>query len=420
LDALQAEVEKLRIQVDLHQRTARKYKKILANMDQGYFEFDLQGRLIVYNDSMRQLLGYASEEFKGIHFSRFMTPESASALKEALDRLMETGSSEKGIFCAMVPKDGNNRQVMVSISQMRSPDGHPVGFWGTAHDETERLILESQLAQAQKLESIGQLAAGIAHEINTPTQYVGDNIHFLQDGFRDILRLLQEFRNLIQAAKSGQAVSETAQSAESVLEEVDLEYLEQEIPTAITQSLEGVERVARIVRAMKEFSHPGQDEKSPTDLNRAIQSTVTVARNEWKYVSELITDLDADLPPVLCLPGEFNQVILNMVINSVHAIADVVGDGSQGKGCITIRTRHKTPWPELQISETGGGIPDPVKSRTFDPFFTTKAMGKGTGQGLAISHSVITKKHGGTIEVDSTPGKGTTFTIRLPLNAEAD
>jgi len=166
---------------------------------------------------------------------------------------------------------------------------------------------------------------------------------------------------------------------------------------------------------MKEFSHPGSDEKTPTDLNKAIENTVTVARNEWKYVADLATDFDETLPPVLCLPGEINQVILNMIVNASHAIADVVGDGANGKGNITIRTRKMKEWAEIAIEDTGAGIPEEIRQRIFDPFFTTKEVGKGTGQGLSIAHNVVVEKHGGSIDVASEPGKGTTFTIRLPL-----
>ena len=152
---------------------------------------------------------------------------------------------------------------------------------------------------------------------------------------------------------------------------------------------------------------------------RAIETTITVSRNEWKYVAEMVTDFDETLPPVPCLPGDFNQVILNMIINAAHAIADVVGDGSKGKGTITVSTRGNGDFAEVRISDTGTGIPEEVKSRVFDPFFTTKEIGKGTGQGLAICHSVIVEMHGGTISIETEVGEGTTFLIRLPIVASA-
>ncbi len=198
-------------------------------------------------------------------------------------------------------------------------------------------------------------------------------------------------------------------------EETDFNYLQEEIPKAIKQTLEGVERVAKIVRAMKEFSHPGPKEKTPTNLNRAIENTVTVARNEWKYVAEITLDLDPDLPLVPCLPQEFNQVILNLIVNAAHAIGDVVGHGGQEKGTISVSTRRKGDKVEIKVADTGTGIAPEIRSKIFDPFFTTKEVGKGTGQGLAIARSIIVDKHGGTITFETEVSKGTTFTICLPL-----
>ncbi len=314
-----------------------------------------------------------------------------------------------------VRPDGKEGFLGISISPMGvNPEGHS-GLILLARDVTSRKHMESLLAQAQKLESIGQLAAGIAHEINTPTQYVGDNIQFLQDAFQSLQRLIKRYMEIPRALRDGAPADELAGRMREAAEEADLEYLAEEIPKAIQQSLEGVERVSKIVRAMREFSHPGTEEKTPIDINNAIESTITVARNEWKYVAEVITDFDPLLPLVPCLPGEFNQVILNMIINAVHAIADVVESGSGGKGLIRVSTRHEGDWVEIRLSDSGGGIPEAIRSRIFDPFFTTKGVGKGTGQGLAISHSVIVDKHGGTITVESESGRGTTFIIRLPV-----
>ncbi|HKX30785.1 MAG TPA: ATP-binding protein, partial [Blastocatellia bacterium] len=204
----------------------------------------------------------------------------------------------------------------------------------------------------------------------------------------------------------------------AAVRDADVEYLAEEIPKALQQSLEGVERVSKIVQSMKDFAHPGT-EKKPADINKAIESTVTVAMNEWKYVAELVTDLDPNMPLVPCLLSELNQVILNMIVNASHAIADVVGDGDHGKGTIRVSTRHDRGWAEIRISDTGTGIPEKVRDRIFDPFFTTKEVGRGTGQGLAISHSVIVEKHLGTIGFETMEGRGTTFIIRLPIKDAA-
>ena len=283
----------------------------------------------------------------------------------------------------------------------------------------DRGRIEIQLRHAQKMESIGQLAAGIAHEINTPTQYIGDNTRFVQDAFGDLSRLIATYDQLLHAAAAGPVAPELIAEVRAAVTAADMTYLNREIPHAIQQSLEGIARVSNIVRAMKEFSHPGTTEKTALDLNHAIESTLTVCRNEWKYVAELTTHFDPTLPPVPVLPGEFNQVILNIVINATHAIADVVGRSGERKGLITVSTRRDGDWAEVRIGDTGTGIPESARQRIFDPFFTTKKVGQGTGQGLAIAHSVVVQKHGGTIAFETETGCGTTFVIRLPLRSGA-
>ncbi len=281
----------------------------------------------------------------------------------------------------------------------------------------ERNRVELQLRHAQKMESIGQLAAGIAHEINTPTQYLGDNLRFALDAFSEIQRMLTHYDRLLACAQTGSVPADLTATVRSATVEAELHYLTEEIPKALRQSLEGVERVSRIVRAMKEFAHPGTTEKIPVDLARAIESTVTVARNEWKHVANLITDFDRRLPPVHCLPGELNQVVLNLVINAAHAIGDAEAKGPDGKGTIWVSTRRDGDWAEVRVRDTGTGIPESARARVFDPFFTTKSIGKGSGQGLAIAHAVIVDKHGGSIHFETELGKGTTFVLRLPLRA---
>ncbi len=277
-------------------------------------------------------------------------------------------------------------------------------------------LIESRtraLAQAQKLEAIGQLSAGIAHEINTPTQFIGDNVRFLQESVGEALGIIAR---LVPFVNMDASTLIPAGEIASLLQATDVDYLREEVPKAIAQSLEGVERIAKIVGAMKEFSHPAT-EKTPYDLNRAIANTITVATNEWKYVAVIETQFDSSLPPVPVMPGAFNQVILNILVNAAHAVGQVVAATPDAKGVITVSTRTYPEWAEIRIQDSGGGIPENIRERIFDPFFTTKAVGKGTGQGLAIAHDVIVTKHQGTIAVEGAPGLGTTFVLRLPLNA---
>jgi PAS domain S-box-containing protein len=281
--------------------------------------------------------------------------------------------------------------------------------------EEQRLALELQLLHAQKLESVGQLAAGIAHEINTPTQFVGDNTRFLQDAFGDLMQLFAGLDRLVTSAREKGVDLDVLDEFERARVSADIDYLRTEIPKTIGHSLEGIQRISRIVYAMKDFSYPDASHKAATDLNRSIETTVTVARNEWKYVAEAKLDLDPRLPAVACFPGEINQVILNLIVNAAHAITEKLGSGSTDKGTITISTRHDGDMVEIRVADTGTGIPEQYRERMFTPFFTTKAVGKGTGQGLALAYNVIHKKHGGTIRFESEVGQGTTFIIRLPI-----
>ncbi len=298
---------------------------------------------------------------------------------------------------------------------------HPFGEGGkvegavvTFIDISERKRLELELRHSQKLEAVGRLAAGIAHEINTPIQFVGDNTRFLQDSFRDVMELVGRYEALNAAAKAGTVPAETLAAADEAREKCDWEFLKEEIPRSTEQMLEGLGRVATIVRGMKEFSHVDRKaEKTEADLNRALTSTLVVARNELKYVADVETHFE-ELPRVSCHLGDLNQVFLNLLINAAHAIEDVI-KGSTARGKIAVRTRRDGDWIEVAISDTGGGIPETIREKIFDPFFTTKEVGKGTGQGLALARAIVMEKHGGTLTFETTAGVGTTFYIRLPL-----
>ncbi len=274
----------------------------------------------------------------------------------------------------------------------------------------EKEILHTQLLQTHKLESVGQLASGIAHEINTPTQFVSSNVGFLAESFTSIQEMVD---TLLKANAENRLSSDILEQA---LEAADWPYLLKEIPLALQQSREGLSRVANLVRAMKEFSHPGGKEAKLVDINHLIETTVTVARNEWKYSAELQLNLAPDLPMVLCLASEMGQVLLNLLVNAAHAVTEKLGRTPEGnKGRITITTEVDAPFVLIHVADTGCGIPDSALSKVFEPFFTTKAVGKGTGQGLAIAYDVVTHKHGGTLSFVTGLGKGTTFTIRLPI-----
>lgn len=308
---------------------------------------------------------------------------------------------------AYVQSNGQPGLLAVSASLLPSESGS--GLLIAATDITAHKMMEAQFMQSQKLESIGHLAAGVAHEINTPVQFIGDNLRFLQTSCRDLAPVIT---NSQAVADGGNGV--LVEALRTTLADADTEFLMAEMPKAIDQALEGVERVAAIVRALKEFSHPNSTDQAAVDLRKAIESTLNVARSEYKYVAEVTTDFDPDLPLVPCVQGEFSQVILNLVVNAAHAIGDVV-KANGGKGLIGVSTRRDGEMAEIRISDNGSGIPESVRAKIFNPFFTTKEVGKGTGQGLYLAHAIIVTKFHGTITFETELGRGTTFIIRLPL-----
>jgi signal transduction histidine kinase len=282
---------------------------------------------------------------------------------------------------------------------------------------TARLQVETDLRQAHKLESVGRLAAGVAHEINTPVQFVSDSVHFLRDATTDLMTMITHLREVEASVLNGTPSLEAAEAAAYAAETADLPYLVEHMPKAIDRALDGLERVATIVRSMKEFAHPDAVEMAPADLNRAIESTLVIARNEYKYVADVVMSFAA-LPPVHCHAGDINQAVLNIVVNAAHAIGDVV-TGTPNRGRITVTTALDGEMVVVTIADTGGGIPEAIRDRIFDPFFTTKDVGRGTGQGLAIARAIVVDRHRGELTLESEVGQGTTCFIRLPLHGTA-
>jgi PAS domain S-box-containing protein len=388
----------------------------------GVWEWELANDGLVWDATMFEIYGIPVAEMTYKKWAAMVFAEDLAAVEAELQKAIATKNQGAAEFRITRP-DGSVRNVSAVEKVYLDDDANVIRVVGVNVDVTERKLAEAtreQLLQAQKFESVGQLAAGIAHEINTPVQYIGDNVRFLQDSFGELVTLNAVYARLLAAVRSTEMTPQMLEEITLLVEKIDVDYLFGEIPKAIEQTLEGVSRVAALVGAIKKFSHPGTGEKVPLNLNHAIETTVQVARNEWKYVAELEMELDCTLPLVSCFPGEFNQVVLNMVVNAAHAIADVVARGGPEKGLITIRTRSIPGGVEVQIQDTGGGIPEKIRPRIFDPFFTTKEIGKGTGQGLAIARSVVVDKHQGTIDFETADGCGTTFIIRLPCEAVPD
>ena len=393
-----------------------KFRKIVENIGIGVAMISPEMKVLWMNNHMcERFPGVTATDHPVCHRS-FCTPARETPCGDCpTARALKDGKRYE--TSALAPMTIGGQQYRIIASPIYGKDGKVVAAIELVENITEKIVLERELRQAQKLESIGQLAAGIAHEINSPIQYIGDNTRFIQDAAADLMAVLETFEGLLSVVKAKAPPDEHIQKVEGQIKSVDLGYLRAEIPLAIEQTLEGVSRVSKIVTSMRHFSHPGTDKKSPVDLNKALETTITVARNEWKYVADLETDYDASLPLVFCLPGEMNQVFLNLLINAAQAIGEFTDDGKKGKGMIRISTRLNDGTAQIVITDTGGGIPKDIQQRIFDPFFTTKAVGKGTGQGLAIAHTVITEKHAGSIHFETRDGQGTTFIIELPIAA---
>ncbi len=374
---------------------------------------DPEGTIQYVNPAFERVTGYSREEVVGRNPRVLRSGQQDAAFYAGLWGTILRGETWNGVFVNL-RKDGTPFEEEATISPVRDTEGRIVNFVAVKRDVTSQRLLEGQLRHAQRLESIGQLAAGIAHEINTPTQYVGDNTRFLRDSFAALLPLARRQRELLVQAGAGPLSADLVADGAAQAAAADLDYLAEEVPRAIAQSIEGLGRVARIVRALKEFSHPVQEGKTPVDLNRSIENSLLVARNEWKYAADVVQELDPDLPAVPCIEGSFNQVVLNLVINAAHAIRDVVGDSGR-KGRITVSTCRHGEWAEIRIIDTGTGIPETIRERVFDPFFTTKGVGRGSGQGLSIARSIIVDKHQGELSFTTEMGRGTTFLVRLPL-----
>jgi PAS domain S-box-containing protein len=376
------------------------------------------GAITWWNGQAERMFGWAAGDAYGQPFADIVVaPRELAGSGGFAERLTTAGAKalDQRLETTARRRDGQEFPIELSIT-MAEP-GSDCAFSVFIRDLSKRKKLEVELRQAQKLESVGRLAAGVAHEINTPVQFVSDNMHFLRGGIDDLSQVLNKYRTLRLSVVDGGDPVEAASAAEQSEHDADLDYLLENMPTAVERALEGLHRVATIVRSMKEFAHPDMKEMSSVDLNHAIQSTLVIARNEYKYVADIETDF-ADLPRVTCHAGDVNQAILNIIVNAAHAIGDVVA-GTANRGRITVRTQRDEDCVEVRIADTGGGIPEAVRDRIFDPFFTTKEVGKGTGQGLAISRSVILEKHGGTLTFDTEMGVGTTFVIRLPIEGRS-
>jgi len=367
--------------------------------------------LIYCNTAFTTLTGYSREEVVGCSPRLLDGPATDPAVRRRIREAIATGIAAE-LDVLNYRKNGEPFWNHLSMFPVRDKDGRVLHYVGSLNDVTEQrmaheesLRLQARMTEMSKFEALGTLAGGVAHEINTPIQYVGDNIRFLQSAFVDMLDVIDAY--------GATAAGADRTLLDQRLRAADLDFLRGEVPQAVAQCLDGVGRVTQIVRAIKEFSHPSSKQAAPFDLNHAVETAVTVTRNQWKYVAEVTLELDPALPQVTGNQGEINQVLLNMIVNAAHALEEA-GRGAPGR--IVIGTRRIGDRVELSVRDDGVGIPADKLQKIFEMFYTTKPPGKGTGQGLAICRTIVVQQHGGRLDVESESGVGTCFRVTLPID----
>jgi len=397
-------------------------RELLDVVPEGIFFKDLQSRYFRHSVFLMKKFGVAeSRLLMGKTDFDFYSVEHASASIQGDQQIIQSGEPVLNHEELETFPDGSQCWVSTSKFPLRNRTGQTVGVFGISRDitsikkaEQERRELELQHNLSQKLESIGRLASGVAHEINTPAQFITDNLTFLKKATASLMEVVSMYREIGDKLKAGDTNIDIAKVKEREAK-LRIDYLLREIPTSTNEMMDGLKRVTQIIRSLKEFSHPNKSLRQPANLNKAVETTVAVSRHEWKYVADLNLELCESLPLVPMMLDEVNQVILNLIVNAAHAIADANKQQGREKGLITIRSYVEEDLACLDVSDTGTGIPEAVQPHIFEPFFTTKEVGKGTGQGLAIIRSIIVKNHEGSIFFTTEPGKGTTFHIRLPI-----
>lgn len=403
----------LTLKWNLEQQAKQKMRAIVETTRDGIITFDAEGDIRCCNRASCKIFGYGREELTVCKLSVLLAESDRVMGRQFQDNGFDQGQGEPASQELEGRRaDGSPVPLLVSVSSFATEDGPMYAM--IVRDLTDYKQLQRQLLKAKKLESIGQLAAGIAHEINTPIQDVNNKLEYLKTSCESLLDVVDAFEENLE--QSGEPISwdGRVQRAEQLKEQYDLGRVRDHLQPAIDESLAGVRSVLEIVRAMKEFSHPGPAEMSVADINKAIQSTLTITRNRWKKVAEMQLELDPALPQVHCRLAEINQVLLNLVVNAADAVAERAAVGSNKMGQITIRTRQEGNWAIIEVEDSGCGILPEHLSEIFDPDFTTKQVGKGTGQGLAITHDIVVNKLKGQLNVVSTPGKGTTFVVKFP------
>jgi len=399
-----------------HSRSEQLFRSIAENSADLIAVVDQSGHRIYNNPSYERLLGYTKEELKQTISYQQIHPDDRTVVTRAAQQALETGVGQI-VEYRMQRKDGTYISLESHGSFIRDSRGEIEAFVISARDVSDRRMAQ----QTEKLSAIGQLAAGVAHELNTPVQYISDNITFLGGAWKQVDAAIA----LCLTPAHASITSDTSDSHPSPVTPSagppeDWDWLRREVPKAISQSLEGIRRMSKILGAIRRFSHTGGGEREYVDLNEALDATLTVAQNQIKHLADVQTDYQTDLPRVECYCDEMNQVFLNLIVNASHAIRDASTQQARERGKLTIRTRQIDHDVQVEIQDNGTGIPLTARARVFDPFYTTKQVGEGTGQGLTICHDIVTQKHRGRIWFDTEVDKGTTFFVRIPIQFVSD
>lgn len=401
----EVEKQKENLETTVKQRTSELetreafFRGITETATDPIFLVDQSNHIGFVNEATEKVFGYKSLELLGRPISLLLPSVSNM---EGL--IAETGGEITG-----KTNDDKTLSLKVSVSKIDLVGGLK-HYTCIVHDLTDIKSLEKELATSQKLEAVGQLAAGIAHEINTPSQFISDNLLFMKESVDELFDLVGDLDTIFEEDKK----EIIYKKYQELIEQADVGFLKEEIPSALDQSYDGINRIAKIVRAMKDYAHPGES-MEVSDINHAIQSTITISKSEWKYLAELETDFANDLPLVECVVSDINQVVLNMVVNAAHAIGEKYEDSENKLGKICVSTACAGENILITIEDNGNGMPEHIQAKVFDPFFTTKSVGKGTGQGLSIAHNIIVNKHGGELSLESKQGEGTKFYIYVPI-----
>jgi PAS domain S-box-containing protein len=394
-----------------------RYRSLVETMNEGFFIVDLHGRFTYVNQQFCHLLQKEPSALLNHELSDFLENDSPEIFKACFYR---AESAAENFELMWLRADGSRIHTLISPAPLWDRGGKAGGFFTVVTDITELKSLQSQLLQAKKLEAIGQLAAGVAHEINTPIQYVNNNLKYIQEVQKDLFQSLpQDLTGPGQIHKLTDSLSLMEEKNVDLQNDAHVSFLYQDMQEAVSDSLAGLDHIAKIVDSIKDFSYPKQDVQQPVDLNEVIENAIVVSKNEWKYVADLHTELDPELPKIQGFRSELNQVFLNMIVNAAHAIKEKKEkseDKSLEKGYIFLQSERNSNTLNITIADNGAGIPSEIQDKIFDPFFTTKDVGQGTGQGLAISYRVITEKHGGSIRFETKRHAGTTFFISLPIS----